>query len=205
MKDKFSSNLRRLRRERKLTLEALAEDVNKKYGTKINKGMISKWENGEKISLKLVKILSLYFNLTLNELLGFNEEVVKKNKIPILKSVKSMGSENNIITYALKPPLLKLEKFKELFYYRVNCDLVDKILPLGSMALIEKTFLIKNDDIVLLLLNNEKEVFYKVKLKNDYLFLFPDSTNPHYQTKVININWDAYKIIGRVVSVAVIK
>lgn len=74
----------------------------------------------------------------------------------------------------------------------------------------EKPFLVRSvnnylSKTVTFYLTLTKEVFYKVKLKNDYLFLFPDSTNPHYQTKVININWDAYKIIGRVVSVAVIK
>jgi len=116
-----------------------------------------------------------------------------------------MGSEDNVITYAVKPPLFKMEKYRSLFYYQVKSDLMDKTLSPGSTALIEQTVFIKNDDIVLLLLDNEKEVFYRVKLENDYLFLFPDSTNPHYQTKVININWDAYKLIGRVVSVAVIK
>lgn len=68
----FGENLKELRMEKKLTLEELAEGVNKKYGTSFTKSMISEWESGGEVQLSSVKYLSLFFDVSLNEIMGFN-------------------------------------------------------------------------------------------------------------------------------------
>lgn len=64
----------RIREERKnlkLTQEELAEKLNKKFDLKINKGMISKWENGrEEPSLPNVRYLSSFFGVSMAYLVG---------------------------------------------------------------------------------------------------------------------------------------
>lgn len=54
-----------------LTQEELAKQLNDKFGLKINKGMISKWENGrEEPSLSNVRHLSSFFNVSMTYLVG---------------------------------------------------------------------------------------------------------------------------------------
>ena len=60
-----------LRKERSLTQEAFANALNKKYGLKLNKAMISKWENNiDTPSLNYVKYMAIFFNVSLDYMLG---------------------------------------------------------------------------------------------------------------------------------------
>ncbi|MFD2117260.1 helix-turn-helix domain-containing protein [Paenibacillus yanchengensis] len=68
--------IRELRTARGLSLEELAEQMNKRYGSTINKGMISKWENGiGDPRLENVRQLALFFDVSLDHLLGINHSV----------------------------------------------------------------------------------------------------------------------------------
>lgn len=66
--------LKELRKSHQLTMEQLTDRVNKKYNSKINKGMISKWENdlGDP-SLDNMRILSDFYKVSLDYLLGIGE------------------------------------------------------------------------------------------------------------------------------------
>lgn len=58
-----------------LSQESLAEKLNSKFGTSINKGMLSKWENGlGDPRLETVRHLAIYFDLSLDYLLGLERE-----------------------------------------------------------------------------------------------------------------------------------
>lgn len=70
MNDNFAFNLKRLRSRKRLTLEQLAEQINKKLGTRFNKGMLSKWENGLEAHLDSIVAISCFFEVTIDELLG---------------------------------------------------------------------------------------------------------------------------------------
>lgn len=60
----FGSLLRNLRTSRSLTLEELAENLNKKYHTKLSKSSISRWETGDaEPKLDSVRILADYFGV----------------------------------------------------------------------------------------------------------------------------------------------
>lgn len=67
--------LKELRTKKGLTLEELADSLNKKYDVKLNKGMVSKWE-GDKSepSFKYVKIFSDYYNVSVDFLLGLEAQ-----------------------------------------------------------------------------------------------------------------------------------
>lgn len=67
--------LRELRKLNDLTMDQLTDKINKKYNSKINKGMISKWENslGEP-SLDSMRILSDFYKVSLDYLLGIEEQ-----------------------------------------------------------------------------------------------------------------------------------
>ena len=64
-----------LRTKRGLSLEELADKINQNYGTSINKGMISKWENGlGDPRLENVRQLALFFNVSLDHLIGIEQQ-----------------------------------------------------------------------------------------------------------------------------------
>lgn len=72
----LGDKLKALRLKRNLSQVNLAEKLNKMYGTTINKGMISKWENNlSEPKLETARFLSMFFNVTLDELLGVNDDV----------------------------------------------------------------------------------------------------------------------------------
>lgn len=58
-----------------ISQEELAEKINNAYGTTLNKGMISKWENNLiDPSLETARVLVKFFNITLDELLGLDQK-----------------------------------------------------------------------------------------------------------------------------------
>ncbi|EMW6228763.1 TPA: helix-turn-helix transcriptional regulator [Enterococcus faecalis] len=70
MKISFGERLIFLRKRNNLSQEKLAEVMNKKYGTKLNKGMISKWENNREIpQMSNMKIIANFFNTSVDFLI----------------------------------------------------------------------------------------------------------------------------------------
>lgn len=62
MKVTFGERLSFLRKRENLSQDKLAEQINNKYGTKLNKGMISKWENDKEIpQMTNMKIIANFF------------------------------------------------------------------------------------------------------------------------------------------------
>lgn len=72
----FGNKLKELRIKKGLTQDELADKMNEMYGTTVNKGMVSKWENnlGEP-RLETARYLAAFFNTTLDELLGIDQDV----------------------------------------------------------------------------------------------------------------------------------
>lgn len=70
----LGNRLRELRTERDMSLDMVVYDLNKRYGLKLTKGNLSRWENDINTpSLKLVKYLCIYYNVSLDYLLGLTK------------------------------------------------------------------------------------------------------------------------------------
>ena len=71
----FSENLSRLRKEKGIKQETLANDM------KVSRQTVSKWENGTAMpDLKKLTALAEYFGITMDELLGFTSPSGEKNE-----------------------------------------------------------------------------------------------------------------------------
>lgn len=69
--DGIGNRLKELRLERDLTLDMVVYDINQRYNIEITKGNLSRWENGKNLpSLRMAKILCLYYNISLDYLIG---------------------------------------------------------------------------------------------------------------------------------------
>lgn len=75
--------LRGLREQKQVSMDKMCEDLNNVYNVSIAKSTISKWENGKaEPSLAYARILTKYFNVTLDYLLGLEkEEMYNFNKL----------------------------------------------------------------------------------------------------------------------------
>lgn len=67
----LGEKIKHLRMSFDLSQEELADQLNQRFHTSINKGMISKWENnlGEP-RLDTAKLLAIFFNISVDELLN---------------------------------------------------------------------------------------------------------------------------------------
>lgn len=92
MKRSLGEVLKELRINRRLSQEELAENLNQKFGSSVNKGMISKWENGlGEPRLETVRNLSVFYDIPLDELLGIEpSELSPKEERDIAIDLENM-------------------------------------------------------------------------------------------------------------------
>ncbi len=70
----FSNRLHELRVRRELSMDMLTLDLNSKYGLRLNKGTISRWESGQgDPAISYVKCLADYFNVSVDYLIGLTD------------------------------------------------------------------------------------------------------------------------------------
>lgn len=96
--------LKELRLKNNLTLEELAEEINKKYAVKLTKSMISKWETGKATPVyDHLKRLALYYNVTTDFILGFDsyENLITDSEDTNKKTIRSPRKHNAIKNIAL--------------------------------------------------------------------------------------------------------
>lgn len=70
----FNVRLKTLREEKGLTLEQVATEINKEYGTKLNKSTIARYESGEcEPKFRIAAYFSKFYNVSLDYLIGLVE------------------------------------------------------------------------------------------------------------------------------------
>ena len=108
----FSENLSRLRKEKGIKQEALANDM------KVSRQTVSKWENGTAMpDFKKLNALAEYFGVTMDELLGFSND--KNNNDNINDYTKEYINE--LITLE---NMQSSEKIKELYKKLKTCAVI---------------------------------------------------------------------------------
>lgn len=70
----LGERLKALRQERDMTMDMVVYDMDKKFNIEITRGHLSKWENGKNDpSLRLAAYLALYYNVSLDYLMGLTD------------------------------------------------------------------------------------------------------------------------------------
>ena len=103
----IGEKLRQLRKDRNLTLQELADDLNDKYQDKnrsigFSKGKLSKWENGkEQPYLSSARLVADYFNVSVDYLIGrktnepFNDIIKIYDKLEVKRQKNVYNYANN--------------------------------------------------------------------------------------------------------------
>lgn len=201
----FSSNLRRLRKSRNLTMDELVKDVNKKFDAKFNKSMVSKWENGKTATNTSASILASYFDVSLNYILGLNideDNVHRPNHaIPIIGAIAAgtpIFAEQNVLGYAPAPPMMKLVD-RNVFYLQIKGESMNREFDNGSFVLIDRDLQVENGEIAAVMVNGDEATVKKVHIKSNILTLIPESTDESYFPETVNLEKEEVTVIGKVI------
>ena len=118
----FGQRFKKLRLEKGLTQQGLAEDFNKIYGHTFSKSSISQYENGKRTpENEALKNFALYFNVSIDYLLCIDD--IRYNNIDIQKQ----DLQNEILTeasiFSVMRILIEMKKINFLKNY-LKCILI---------------------------------------------------------------------------------
>lgn len=201
----LGENIRKLRQARGLTQQQLADIMGASNYT-----TISKWESGANSPRggDLVKLSEL-FNVSVDELLGINDNITLKSDYKYIPTAISAGVQSDVEaiteceTITIPDVIMgRYARDENIFITRVNGDSMNKVIPHNSLIAVRPVSLesLKNGDIVVYSYDGEYALkrFYK---KGNKLIFRPDSTDVSFTDLVIDLenNESDIRIHGKVV------
>ena len=201
----LGENIRKLRQARGLTQQQLADIMGASNYT-----TISKWESGANSPRggDLVKLSEL-FNVSVDELLGINDNITLKSDYKYIPTAISAGIQSDVEaiteceTITIPDVIMgRYARDENIFITRVNGDSMNKVIPHNSLIAVRPVSLesLKNGDIVVYSCDGEYALkrFYK---KGNKLIFRPDSTDVSFTDLVIDLenNESDIRIHGKVV------
>jgi len=101
-----------LRKSQKLTQSDLADSLNRKFNTKINKSMISKWENNKEVPrMEYIRNVASFFSVSLDYIIGL-EENIEPDKLNNVTPIQNRLSQV-IKIYGKVPAGVPIEAIEE--------------------------------------------------------------------------------------------
>lgn len=97
MSTKIGLRIKELRIERDISMDMLVADMNNKYelSKPLNKSMISRWESGaNEPSLDSAKYLSMYFDVSLDYLIGLTDIRTPSRLLAYAKKITEVKNDN---------------------------------------------------------------------------------------------------------------
>lgn len=186
----FNQKLKELRSAKGLTQEQLANDIN------VTKGAVAMWETGKRTpDTDMLKTLSQYFRVTVDELIGNEHEPTESSniaeilpsdkiyKIPVFETVSAgfgAYASNEIMGYI---PLVIDNPYdaEETIGIRVKGDSMYPKIENGDIIIVRKQESVDSGSIAVLLLDGEEGLVKKVEYGPDWIELH--SLNPEYMTR----------------------
>lgn len=160
-------------------------------------------------------------DIKLNFLSGKDEDKIRVEGFPqksfpvVMEATSPYNVEKIPIVGAIRAgePILAVENIEghlptdrqflnpgvEYFYLRVKGDSMDKEFQEGSFVLVRKQADIENGQIGIVLIDNEEATVKRVYLNEKIMTLVPSSNDPKHQPRIINMEKEEVRIIGRVV------
>lgn len=185
------NKLKYLRTKNNLTLMELSEKLN------IDNSNLSKMENGKiGISIDNLKILTEFYNVSADFLLGFPEKAIPMSS-GVFKPVKILGS-----VYAGYPTeskeehlgylMAKVDDAEGYFYLEVKGDSMSPTFEHGDYVLVKNEKNYNNNDIVVAGLNGFEATVKRYRKIGDDCFLFAD--NKEYEPIKLSEEQEPYVV-----------
>lgn len=204
----FGERLRNARRNKGFTLDELSKIYNDKYSAGLNKGTLSKYENGkQEPMISVVKNLSTILGVNVDYLLGASDVnnshlvVGKGIKIPVLGKVPAgvpIEAVEDIIDYEEIPE--ELSKEGEFFGLQIKGDSMEPRICSGDVVIVRKQDDAETGDLVIAMINGNEATCKRLMKYENGIRLMPN--NPAYEPLYFSnkeIEEKPVKIIGKVV------
>lgn len=203
---KLGQKLKQLRLRQKLSMDELADKLNKIYpnedGSKsFGKGKISKWEAGKvDPTVSSIAKVAKFFDVSLDYLLGLEETNLRYPvvEIPILSNIyknKEIYEPENIVGYYYIPNNLKLSHQKLLYIERSTNEQSNN----KELALVNLDSDVQDNETGLFITkDSDKAVIRKLQKVNEYFMLIPQDVDKDFKPTLYSP--DDVQTIGKVVS-----
>lgn len=201
----FGKRLRELRVDNNYSMDSLCEIYNDKFDGNLNKGTLSKYENGLQEPLfTTVKCLAEFFNVRIEYLIGKDDNKYDGiDKLEFKKVIPILG------VIAAGCPIVANEYIEGYehtedntidFCLRVKGDsMIGARIYDGDIVYVDKSSVIDNGDIVVALVDGENATLKRYYKYGNTVILRPE--NPSLQEMEFNAKDKYFKILGKVKSV----
>jgi repressor LexA len=201
----FGKRLKELRIDNNYSMELLCELYNNKFDGNLNKGTLSRYENGLQEPLfTTVKSLAELFNARIEYLIGKDDnkyfgmdKVDLKKMVPIL-GVIAAGSP--IVANEYIEGYEHTEDTSIDYCLRVKGDsMIGARIYDGDIVYVDKSSIVENGDIVVALVDGENATLKRYYKYGNTVILRPE--NPALKEMEFDIKDKYFKIIGKIKSV----
>lgn len=201
----FGKRLKELRTDNDFTMDTLCELYNDRFDGNLNKGTLSKYENGLQEPLfTTVKNLSELFNVRIEYLIGKDDNKYDGvDKLDYKKTIPILG------VIAAGCPIIATECIEGYentedntidFCLRVKGDsMIGARIYDGDIVYVDKSSVIDNGDIVVALVDGENATLKRYFKYGNTVILRPE--NPALKEMEFNAKDRYFKILGKVKSV----
>lgn len=192
-----------------LTLDQLAERLNATQNLSINKGMISRWENGRSTPYNTYLIAyAKEFNLDMNYLLGVSfapgYEVVDMSSsldIPVMGRIPAgvpIDAVEDVIS-TIQIPEKWVKNGNEFIGLQVNGDSMYPTILNGDTVIIRLQPTAETGDVCACYVNGYDATLKRINISEEKITLKPD--NPNYAPLTYPLESESVTILGKVVEV----
>ncbi|MEI7667452.1 MAG: XRE family transcriptional regulator [Erysipelotrichaceae bacterium] len=199
----FNERLKELRKASGLTQKQLSQDL------ELGESTVSMYEQGSREpDFEILNRIVDYFNVDLNYLMGRIDSgefapvsrIVRAKKVPVYGRIPA-GSPFEAIYNDLGEIDIPgwLAKKDNLFGLVVAGDSMNRIIPDGYIAVLQKTSTLENGEIGALLVNGNDATLKKLIKLTEYVVLEPLSFNPEHKPLLIGKNEPDVQVLGKLV------
>ena len=179
----LGEKIRNLRKKNNWKQEQLAEILNKEYGLKTDRVMISKWENGYQVPvLYTISCLAKVFNVSIDYLNGNGAMNIKEKgvSIPVLGYVRAgipIEAVEDILDY--EEISQEMASQGEYFALSIKGDSMEPRITEGDVVIVRKQGIVENGELAVVLVNGNDATVKKFYMNENGVTLI--STNPSYE------------------------
>lgn len=178
----IGEKIRKLRKENHWRQDQLADILNREFGLKTDRVMISKWETGYQVPvLYTISCLAKIFNVSIDYLNG--DGVAKINNkgvsIPVLGYVRAgipIEAVEDILDY--EEISQEMASQGEHFALSVKGDSMEPRITEGDIVIVRKQSIVENGELAVVLVNGNDANVKKFYINENGVTLI--STNPSY-------------------------
>ena len=199
----FNERLRDLRKTSGLTQKQLSQDL------ALGESTVSMYEQGSREpDFELLTRIADYFNVDVNYLLGRIDagefapvsRIVRAKKIPVYGRIPA-GTPFEAIESSLDEIDIPawLARKDNLFGLIVTGDSMNRIVPSGYIAVLQKRSTLENGEVGAIMVNGNDATLKKFIRLTDYVVLEPLSYNPIHKPLMFGKQDPDVKVLGKLV------